>query len=77
MTKIRTFDVLAGAYKSEAALKNLKTHACEVDEQGAPIRVLCSRVKLESLLEDPGQATDEPPTCGICAARAEKIKSKE
>lgn len=79
MTKpvIKTFALYGGAYSSTTALNASVTHACEVNEEGFPRRVLCGKVPRASICEDPTQATDEEPTCQTCAkrkAKAEGIK---
>jgi hypothetical protein len=72
---IKTFQLYGAAYMTDKALANLKTHACEVDERGFPVRILCKRAKLENVFEDPTQATDETPTCPVCAKRMLKARS--
>lgn len=68
---IRTFPVYGAAYlNGQPRLGATLTHACEVDADGFPTRVLCKRVKLESICADPTQATDEVPTCKGCAVKA-------
>jgi len=77
---IRTFPLFAAAYvagrrgpgHSKVHKGPTHTHACEVDAQGFPTRVLCKRVQLESICADTTQATDEAPTCPQCAAKKAK-----
>lgn len=71
MTTRKTFPVASGAYR-ESNPKSFLTHSCEVDAHGFPVSVLCKRVKLESILEDAAQASDDAPTCPLCAARLAK-----
>jgi hypothetical protein len=71
---IRTFPVLAGAYRARLPHASwLLTHACEVGADGFPTRVLCRRVKLDSICADLCVATDEAPTCPACRARWERL----
>jgi len=63
---LKTFEVRIGAYRNQD-LKASLTHACEVDQDGNPLVALC-RIKLTSLLQD-GSATDEAPTCPVCAKK--------
>jgi hypothetical protein len=61
-----TFPVAAGAYKVAKSSPTHLTHSWQPDEG----RVLCRRVKAESVLDDyalPGQ--QEPPTCLECLRR--------
>lgn len=61
--KLKTFPLAAGAY---VRLDTTLTHACEIDDDGYPIRVICGRVQIESILDDLTAATDAPPTCKRC-----------
>jgi hypothetical protein len=70
--KIKTFHLSGGVYKGGAKLSEALSHACEVDAKGFPTRVLCGKVKLENVCEDPLSSTDETPTCGTCAKRKAK-----
>jgi len=63
-TVIKTFPVAAGNLKQA----NL-THGCLVDGEGFPTAVLCKRVTLENILDDSSQATDQLPTCPVCARK--------
>ncbi len=73
-----TREVLAGAY-SERSPKSFLTHTVEVTPDrtgGAPergvggdIRVLCRRVKLESMADPYAGSTERKPTCPVCLAR--------
>ena len=67
---IRTFSVLAGAYRTERSLAKALTHACEVDDSGYPIAVLCSRVELDHICPD--FYTSEIPTCAVCARKMKR-----
>jgi hypothetical protein len=64
---IRTFSVLAGAYRARRSLALTLTHACETDSSGYPVHVLCQRVFIDSICPD--FATEETPTCAICARK--------
>jgi hypothetical protein len=71
---VRTFPVLAGAYRTRLPpAASLLTHACEVDTDGFPTRVLCRRVKLDSICADLCMASGEAPTCPVCRVRLEKV----
>jgi len=45
------------------------THAVEIDERGAILRVLCGRVKLGHVLEDGALYDVHPVDCPTCARR--------
>jgi hypothetical protein len=69
----RTFPVLAGAYLGkQGAPSSSLTHACQTDESGYPVHVLCQRVHIDSICPD--FPSDEKPTCAICARKREKTK---
>lgn len=62
---VKTSQVLAGAYVN---LAKCLSHAVEYGTDGWAMRVLCKRVKLESIAaEHLDDATDEVPTCKTCA----------
>lgn len=63
--KIETREVLADAYLG-GSRRTMLSHAVEVDEAGKEIRVLCDRVKLDSLADHYAQDTTRLPTCGAC-----------
>jgi hypothetical protein len=67
-----TVPVFAGAYLCLGDTP--RTHRVELDPRdGSPIRVLCSKVKLASLmLDDATQVTDERPTCQVCARKYDR-----
>lgn len=61
---VKVFHVLAGAYVGkDPPLSSTLAHAAEVDREGWPTRVLCGRVRLESLAE---VDRDEAVTCPRC-----------
>jgi len=67
---IKTFPVSAGAYRN-SDYRSCLTHACETTPEldgGShfPSAVLCKRVKLDSILADATQASDDAPTCPAC-----------
>lgn len=66
--------VLAGAYAARSP-KSLLIHAVEVDERGRELRVLCERVKLDSLVDRHGMSGETAPTCRTCATRLAKALS--
>lgn len=43
------------------------SHAVEIDADGEPVRVLCHRVRLDSLADHFAQDTTQAPTCPYCA----------
>lgn len=66
--RLETREVLAGAYVHGRDTMYL-THAVEVNEDGAATRVLCSRVKFDSLADRNSQNEFErgtAPTCPVC-----------
>lgn len=66
---IKTSTVLAGSYKNQSAASTL-THAVEYGADGWIVRVLCKRVKSESMTaEHESDASEEAPTCPVCAKR--------
>ena len=73
---VETRGVLAGAYRG--GMRALLTHAVELDGEGREVRVLCSRVTLDSLA-DPYALNDEqrqgPPTCPTCLARRARAQA--
>jgi hypothetical protein len=72
-TNTKTFALSGGAYLTQKALENLKTHACEVNAEGFAVRVLCGRVKLENVCNDLNALpTDQTPTCAACARKLAK-----
>ncbi len=74
-SNLRSFGVLAGAYKSNNP-KSLLTHACETEdgEYGQPRKVLCNRVDIDNLV-DPYGAEDHgvAPTCPTCLRKWNKL----
>ncbi len=65
--QVKTFYLNGGSYLSQKALEEAKTHACEVNANGFAIRVLCGRVKLESVCNDLYALPDNQiPTCKQC-----------
>jgi hypothetical protein len=74
--RIETRAVLAGAYR-ENNPKSFLTHAVEVSDAGRTERVLCSRVKLDSMCDLYGLPESEHyarPTCPVCAKRWDKAR---
>lgn len=69
--RVETREVLAGAYL-RGRMASMLTHAVEIGADGAEARVLCGRVRLDSIA-DAGSlgigGRDEPPTCRVCASR--------
>jgi hypothetical protein len=58
---------LAGAAYVKARKSNRSlTHAVELGDDGAPLRVLCGKVKLESILDDATQYDTHPLDCNAC-----------
>jgi tRNA(Ile2) C34 agmatinyltransferase TiaS len=57
----RTYPVAASAYRT--SLASTLTHAFDGE------LVLCGKVKASNILEDDELATDETPTCTVCAKR--------
>lgn len=64
---LMTLGVLAGAYTAKNH-KSYLTHAVEVDSEGRWVRVLCTRVSLDSICDDE-YAVGTVPTCKSCAAK--------
>jgi hypothetical protein len=69
--QMKSFPVAAGAYR-ESNPKSFLIHLCEVDANGFPTKVLCSRVKLSSILDDACAGDENPATCTHCLAKASK-----
>jgi hypothetical protein len=68
--KTKTFFLSGGAYVNQKKLDEAKTHACEVNEEGFAVRVLCGKVKLENVCNDLNALpADQTPTCEACARR--------
>jgi hypothetical protein len=76
---IQSFGVLAGAYLNHAKDTAFLTHACEVDSNGYPVKVLCNRVKAEHICPD-GYSDEElagPATCPACAKKDPRHLTRE
>lgn len=69
---LETRAVLAGAYLT---VKTVLTHAVEVTTSGDDVRVLCGRVRLESLADPNAGDVTAAPTCALCAKRLVKRSS--
>lgn len=68
--ELKTCHVAGGAYRSNKALDNAKTHVCEISKTGAILRVLCGRVKVDSILDDSNTyAHAADATCTLCVKR--------
>lgn len=65
---LKSSEVFAGAY---SRLDNTLTHGVELGVDGFAVRVMCKRVKLDSVCatQDSCMVSDEPPTCPTCARR--------
>ena len=67
-SKVTTWSVCSSAYLDIE--KGRLTHACEVGDDGFPVRVLCKTVQLDSILDDKDAIDgNTPPTCPVCAKR--------
>lgn len=68
-SKIESRAVLGDAYPKGQRARTLHRHAVEVDDDGEPTRVLCSKVHVDHLADrfagDPATA----PTCPSCLSR--------
>lgn len=87
--KFETRTVLAAAYEggvrrrsfaSDAAKvkpARMLTHTVEVDDSEQAVRVLCNRVDLESICDQPPWEGDysTPPTCERCKAKDPRQRS--
>lgn len=70
---IKTSGVLAGRYVS---LKTTLTHAVEYGADGWAVKVLCTRITLQSIAaEHELDASDKIPTCPTCARRLARLCS--
>lgn len=58
--------VAGGAYPKSHKGSTL-WHGVELSERGSPIRVLCNRVSLDSILDDGTQYNRQPVDCPTCA----------
>lgn len=66
-------EVLAGAYRGKAVEeRTLLTHAAVVDADGWPVRALCRRVPVDSLVVDSVDPSDNV-TCLVCVERARTV----
>lgn len=61
--KVITLPIAAEAYKKNQTV--YLTHAVVIEGREL-IKVLCNKVKLESILDDMSIATHEVPTCSYC-----------
>lgn len=64
--RFETRAVLAGRY---VKLDKCLTHVVELDESGDEARVLCRKVKLDSICDAYADDTTAPATCTVCAKR--------
>lgn len=51
--------------------KSTLIHAVEVDSDDTPLRVLCGKVKVSSVLDDSSQYDVDPITCPVCIRKLE------
>lgn len=68
--RTETRAVLADAYGPRRSAQTLLTHAVELDEEDREVRVLCNRVKLDSLADRFALSEADRqalPTCAVCA----------
>lgn len=73
--KYETRAVLAAAYKGlQHPLLTMHTHTIKFEHYDADGRVLCSRVKLSHLGDDPAANKTAPPTCPTCLRRDPRFK---
>jgi hypothetical protein len=63
-----TFPVAAAAYKKLPSMKDSLTHSYDPKED----RVLCGKVRPESILDDYCYSYTEAPTCPTCLKRLAK-----
>lgn len=75
--RIQTRAVLAAAYLGpNKARGRMLSHAVEVDEEQHAIRVLCTRVVLESLADRYASDPDAEPTCAPCRRQWRAAKAR-
>jgi hypothetical protein len=67
-----TFPVAGACYKA-GDIRSCLTHSCELDADGSIVAVLCKRVKVASICEDGELASNDAPSCPVCAARLAKL----
>ena len=67
----QTREVLAAAYpgRRRSKPKTMLTHTVQVNLSGSVIRVLCCRVRLDSLADEYSGDPHAVPTCPICWGR--------
>ena len=54
------------------------THAVEIDDARKVVRVLCGKVKIDSVcMNDDTQITSDLPTCTPCARRLAKLRPEK
>jgi hypothetical protein len=76
------YPLYAGAYvagrrgrgHSKAPKGSTLTHACELDADGFPRKVLCGRVDVENICHDVGTDNHKVPTCRSCAVRLARAR---
>lgn len=71
---VKTFAVLAGSKRGNLPLL---THVAEINKNDEPIRLLCKRVKLESLADIDADDPNEPATCPVCSKLDPRNKQHE
>jgi hypothetical protein len=64
--RIVTAPLAGAAYIKARASKRCLTHAVELAADGTPLRVLCGKVKLSSVLDDATQYDVLPLDCDAC-----------
>jgi hypothetical protein len=70
-TRFETRAVLAARY---VKLDKCLTHVVETDESGFETRVLCRKVRLDSVCDAGGSNPDAPATCTVCAKRDPRVR---
>lgn len=71
---IETREVLADAYAAKTSTGTYLRHAVAVDNDGRAVRVLCNRVKLDSLADSEAGDPDAEPTCKPCRSAWKRTK---
>lgn len=64
--RIVTAPLAGAAYVKARASKRCLTHAVELDANGTPVRVLCGKVQLASILDDATQYDVHELDCSSC-----------
>lgn len=80
MAKIETRELLGDTLGYERRIRSglsMLSHACEVNERGAVVRVLCGRAKLSNLADRFACDSTAAPTCKNCLRKLRQMQFRE